>query len=53
MRLHDFERLFGFFVAVGRDLNAIDSNGHTLLALAREHVQSADFVTLLEQAGAN
>ncbi|HQV40630.1 MAG: PA4642 family protein [Moraxellaceae bacterium] len=53
MRPHDFERLLGFFVAAGRDLNATDSNGHTLLALAREHVQSADFVTLLEQAGAN
>jgi hypothetical protein len=53
MRPHDFERFLGFFVAAGRNLNATDSHGHTLLALARTHAQSADFVTLLEHAGAH
>ena len=53
MRPHDFELFLGFFVAAGRNLDATDGNGHTLLALARNHAQSADFVQLLEQAGAH
>lgn len=52
MRAHDFERFLGFFIAAGRDLNATNPDGQTLLALVRTHVQSAEFVTLLEQAGA-
>lgn len=53
MRPHDFERFLGFFVATGRNLDATDSNGNTLLSLARSHAQSAEFVKLLEQAGAH
>jgi len=53
MRAHDFERFLGFFVTAGRDLNAMNADGQTLLALARTHAQSAEFVTLLEQAGAH
>ncbi len=53
MRPHDFERFLAFFVAAGRNLDATNANGQTLLALARTHTQSADIVTLLEQAGAH
>ncbi|MFP5429852.1 MAG: PA4642 family protein [Gammaproteobacteria bacterium] len=53
MRAHDFERFLGFFTAAGRNLDATDRNGHTLLALVRAHAQSADIVALLEQAGAH
>ena len=53
MRVHDFERFLGYFVAATRDLNATNAHGQTLLALARTHTQSAGFVTLLEQAGAH
>lgn len=52
MRPHDFERFLSFYTAAGRNLDATDSHGHTLLSLARGHVQSAEFVRLLEQAGA-
>lgn len=53
MRPHDFERFLAFFVAEGRNLDAKDPNGQTLLSLVRGHAQSADFVRLLEQAGAH
>ena len=53
MRAHDFERFLGFFTAAGRNLDATDRNGRTLLSLVREHAQSADIAALLEHAGAH
>ena len=52
MRPHDFERFLTFFVAAGRNLDATDSHGQTLLSLMRSHAQAAAFVALMEQAGA-
>ena len=52
MRPHDFERFIAFFAAAGRDLGARDTGGRTLLDIARTHARSADFVHILENAGA-
>lgn len=53
MRDHDFERFLGFFVAAGRDLDATNPGGQTLLAIVKTHAQSAGIAMLLEQAGAH
>ncbi len=52
MRAEDFEIFLGLFKAQGRNLDAQDPQGRTLLSYAREHRNSADFVRLLEQQGA-
>jgi hypothetical protein len=52
MRAFDFERFVGFFLAAGRDLNARNSDGMTLLELVRQHPAAADIVAILEQASA-
>ncbi len=50
MRHFDFERFLGFFQAAGRDVNAKNQNGHSLLDLARQHGQGREIVELLEKA---
>ena len=52
MRAEDFERFIGFFVAAGRDLNAEDPRGQTLLDRVAQHGRSADYARILEAAGA-
>ncbi len=52
MRAIDFERFVAFFVAAGRDLSATGTDGRSLLAIVRTHPKSADFVRILEAAGA-
>lgn len=52
MRPYDFERLVGFFLAAGRDLEARNAAGQTLLDIARGHPRSAEFVKVLEAARA-
>lgn len=52
MRAEDFERFIGFFVAAGRDLNAVGPEGGTILDLISEHRRSVDYARALEQAGA-
>ncbi|MDC0660984.1 PA4642 family protein [Marinobacter sp. SS21] len=52
LRAGDFERLLGFFVAAGRDLNAINGDGQTILDHISEHGRSGDYVASLKQAGA-
>ncbi|MDP2227776.1 MAG: PA4642 family protein [Moraxellaceae bacterium] len=52
MRGIDFERFTGFFVAAGRDLSAKGPDGRSLLDIVREHPKSAEFVQILEAAGA-
>lgn len=53
MRAHDFERFLGFFVAAGRNLDATNANGQTILSIVRTHTQSADIAGLLEKVGAH
>ena len=52
MRAEDFEIFIGLFKQQGRNLNALDPQGRSLLSYAREHRNSADFVRILEQNGA-
>ncbi len=51
MRANDFERFLVFFLAEGRDVNAKNSDGKTLLDLAKEHPSSNEFVTVLSSIG--
>lgn len=52
MRAEDFERFVGFFVEAGRDLNAEDEQGATILDRVASHRRSADYARALEKAGA-
>lgn len=52
MRAGDFERFIGFFVAAGRDLNATNGEGETILDLISRHRRSVDYARSLENAGA-
>lgn len=49
MRGFDFERFVTFYLAAGRDLNARNAQGLTLLDLARQHPSAAEFVEILER----
>ncbi len=53
MRPVDFERFLVFFQEAGRNLDALGPEGKTILAIAREHAKSVDFVKVLELAGAH
>ncbi|EMP54602.1 hypothetical protein MSNKSG1_14872 [Marinobacter santoriniensis NKSG1] len=52
MRAEDFERFIGFFVEAGRDLNAPDESGRTLLDQISEHRRGGAYAEALERAGA-
>lgn len=52
MIAEDFERFVGFFVEEGRDLNAIDENGETILDLVSRHRRSTAYADILRKAGA-
>lgn len=52
MRPCDFERFVAFYQAAGRDLDARNAAGHTLLEIVRTHHRSTDFVKILEAAQA-
>ena len=52
MRAEDFERFIGFFAAEGRDLNATNSEGETILDLIAQHRRSGDYAKALEKVGA-
>ncbi|GGC66985.1 PA4642 family protein [Marinobacter halophilus] len=52
MRAEDFERFIGFFLAAGRDLNAEDARGQTLLDRVSQHGRSVDYARALANAGA-
>ena len=50
MRAYDFERFMAFFLDSGRNVNAVNEQGQTLLDLVRLHPVSADFLHILEDA---
>jgi hypothetical protein len=52
MRAGDFERFLAFFVEAGRDLNAEDEHGQTILGRVSQHRRSGDYAQALEKAGA-
>jgi len=47
MRAADFQRLLVMFKAAGRDVQARNQQGRSLLEIVREHPQSDAFVKLL------
>lgn len=50
MRAFDFERFLKVFVEAGRNVDATNPEGKTLLDLVREHPAAAEFIPLLEAA---
>lgn len=53
MRAGDFERFLVFFTEAGRDLNALNENGQTILDHIAEHRRSKDYISALKTFGAN
>ncbi|MDX1804839.1 MAG: PA4642 family protein [Alcanivorax sp.] len=52
LRVEDFARLLAFFVEQGRNINACDPQGRTLLTLVSDHGRSKDYAQALRDAGA-
>ncbi|MCK7543618.1 PA4642 family protein [Marinobacter bryozoorum] len=52
MRAEDFERFLGFFVAAGRDINARDEHGETMLDHVSRHRRMTAYAEALRKAGA-
>ena len=52
MRPGDFERFVAFFLAAGRNLDARNADGRSILDVVRTHPRSVEFLHVLEQAGA-
>ena len=52
MRAGDFQRFINFFVEAGRNLNAVNEQGETILDRVSEHRRSVDYARALEEAGA-
>lgn len=52
MRLEDFEDFIGYFLEEGRNLNARDRQGRTVLSYVREHRRSTGYAQALENSGA-
>lgn len=52
MRLENFEEFVGFFVADGRDINARNPEGDTVLAIVSQHRRSTEYADVLRAHGA-
>jgi hypothetical protein len=52
MRAEDFERFINFFVEAGRDLNAQNDHGETMLDIISQHQRSTAYADTLKTAGA-
>ncbi|WP_339803514.1 PA4642 family protein [uncultured Marinobacter sp.] len=52
MRAGDFERFIGFFTEAGRDLNALNGDGETILDEVSRHGRSQEYAAALIAAGA-
>ena len=53
MRAEDFERFIGFFVAAGRNLDAVGESGDTILEHILKHRRSVAYADALKAAGAS
>lgn len=51
LRAEDFERFIAFFLDQGRNLNARDPQGRTVLTVIESHPKCADYADLLRNAG--
>ncbi len=52
MRTDDFEKFIGMFIEQGRNINARDPKGRTLLSYVIEHAKSAEYADILRRNGA-
>jgi len=52
MRADDFEKFVGMFLEQGRNINACDPQGRTLLSYVIEHAKSAEYADTLRRNGA-
>lgn len=52
LRAHDFGRFLAQFQAAGHDVNALDTEGRTLLQTISQHDQAEEYVEALLAAGA-
>ena len=52
MKVDNFKTFLKFFTQAGRNLNATNPHGQTLLALVKQHSAFGEFVDALESAGA-
>ncbi|MBC2658006.1 PA4642 family protein [Pseudomonas sp. MSSRFD41] len=50
LRIDDFERFLGFFVAAGYDLDGRDEQGKTFVELIRDQRNGADYIELVDKA---
>lgn len=48
LRIDDFERFLGFFVAAGYDLDARNSKGQSFVELIADQRQAAPYIELIE-----
>ncbi|EHY79847.1 hypothetical protein CXK91_05260 [Stutzerimonas stutzeri] len=48
LRVDDFERFLGFFVAAGYDLGARDGKGHDFIDLVADQRQARPYIELIE-----
>jgi len=49
MRAEDFHRFITFFIDAGRDINALDDGGRTVLDIISKHRHATEFVKVLEE----
>ncbi|TDK54134.1 PA4642 family protein [Pseudomonas moraviensis] len=50
LRIDDFERFLGFFVAAGYDVDGKDEQGKTFVELIKDQRNAADYIELIEKA---
>lgn len=52
MRADDFRRFLAFFAEAGRNINAVDGNGQTLLDRVSQHRKGTEYAQALRDFGA-
>ena len=50
LRIDDFERFVGFFVAAGYDLDAKDEQGNDFIALIQDQRQAEPYIAVIKAA---
>ena len=53
MRVENFEEFVGFFVADGRNINATNPEGGTVLSIVKQHRNSTEYAGILTANGAS
>ncbi|AVO54208.1 PA4642 family protein [Ectopseudomonas mendocina] len=50
LRVDDFERFVGFFVAAGYDLSAVDAQGNDFIALIQDQRNAEPYIDVIKTA---